>query len=58
MKCPMCDGSGVNGGVHYVTHDMALDACEPDMEGMEIEDYEQCEMCCGTGEIEDDGGEE
>lgn len=29
------------GGIHYVSHDMALDACEPEMEGMMIEEEPQ-----------------
>jgi len=32
--CP----EAVGGGVHYVTHDMALDACAPEMEGMRIDE--------------------
>jgi hypothetical protein len=47
--CPNCnnEGSYMTGGIHYVTRDMALDACEPDMEGMPIDQTEhiQCEFC-------------
>jgi len=46
---PDCNNQGeyMTGGIHYVTREMALDACEPSMEGMEIEDFEhvQCEFC-------------
>lgn len=48
VACPACGGSGVcvTGGVEYVTRDMALDACEPAMEGMPIyQDTVECEYC-------------
>lgn len=40
--CERCGGSGAIQeciGVHYVTADMAMDACEPSMEGMPIEEF-------------------
>lgn len=47
--CLNCNNEGVytTGGISYVTRDMALDACEPSMEGMPIEQFEhvQCEFC-------------
>ena len=47
--CPNCNNEGgyMTGGIHYVTRDMALDACEPEMEGMAIDNIEhvQCEFC-------------
>ena len=47
--CSDCNNKGgyMTGGIHYVTRDMASDACEPEMEGMAIEDFEhvQCEFC-------------
>ena len=50
-QCPACEGAGhVPLGVHYVTHDMAIDAGEPDMEGEVYEtEYGACEQCEGTG---------
>lgn len=50
-KCPECDGSGaipVRMGEHFVTHEMALDAGEPAMEGqsMGVEwGAQQCQWC-------------
>jgi len=46
-KCTACNGTGgIGGGIHYVTRDMASDACEPSMEGQEIiEDPIECEYC-------------
>ena len=49
--CPNCDGSGskpVPLGEHFVSHEMAMDACDPSMEGasMGIEwGQEQCQWC-------------
>ena len=70
IECPECEGQGGTRAeeiVGYVTHDMALDACEPSMEGMPIYDWVdyECERCGGTGKIEQsdlaridkDGGE-
>ena len=56
--CPNCDNSGFTvvqvGCKQYVTRDMAMDACEPSMEGMEIGDdefeQEQCQWCYETPE--------
>lgn len=46
--CPECGGSGgVLGG--YVTRDMAMDAGEPDMEGMPVPT--PCPTCDGHGNI-------
>jgi len=50
-KCPNCDGSGSKSvplGERFVSHEMAMDACEPSMEGasMGIEwGQEQCQWC-------------
>ena len=41
--------------VEASTYDMALDACEPSMEGMSCGiEYGACQECCGMGEIEDE----
>lgn len=34
--------------MHHVTHDMALDAGEPGMEGMPMPENVPCAMCGGT----------
>lgn len=49
--CPACGGSGqIPLGEHFVTRNMALDACEPAMEGMSCGiEYGPCEECDGTG---------
>lgn len=48
-QCGACGGSGsVLYG--YVTRDMALDACEPSMEGMPLEG--RCPRCYGGVEVE------
>lgn len=51
--CPLCGGAGV---VHvcdeYITHDMALDAGDPDMEGMLWQEvYDECPLCLGEGTL-------
>ena len=56
IECPECGGQGgtrVKELVGYVTHDMALDACEPSMEGMPMYDWVdyECPRCGGTGKI-------
>ncbi len=43
--CEVCGGSGVIGRTAIVTHDMATDAGEPEMEGMPIPDQEECPHC-------------
>jgi len=67
--CPACrrpcKGCGGNGEVygereimHYVTHEMALDAGEPTMEGMPMPERAQttdiCTHCNGTGQEPED----
>lgn len=52
-KCPNCDGSGAipvqTSHRQYVTREMALDACCPEMEGSLYSDdewdYEPCQWC-------------
>lgn len=46
-ECTVCGGSGGKIlGEHFVTHDMALDAGEPAMEGQSMGvESEQCEYC-------------
>lgn len=53
VQCPDCEGQGmVNGDEEFVTHDMALDACEPLMEGMSLGIIlEPCPTCGGGGVI-------
>ncbi len=48
-ECDLCEGQGrVPIGEHYVTRDMALDAGEPQMEGMSLGvEYGPCPRCCG-----------
>ena len=59
-SCEPCSGTGgIGGGIHIVTREMAMDACDPDAEGMEIEEPgTECEYCgrpiaairaCGEG---------
>ncbi len=45
--CPNCDGSGgFPIGAHHVTHEMAMDAGEPSMEGQIAQiEYAQCQWC-------------
>ncbi|MFW9958792.1 MAG: hypothetical protein ACFFCT_12035 [Candidatus Odinarchaeota archaeon] len=43
----------VGGGIHIVTREMALDACEPEMEGMQWEQEPEWHMCgCCEGDWE------
>lgn len=48
-RCPNCDGGGAiqTGQRQLVTHDMALDAGCPEMEGSLYSDdeWEQCQWC-------------
>jgi len=51
IDCPVCEGDGrIAIGENFVSHDMAIDAGEPSMEGrsMGIE-YAKCEACHGEG---------
>ena len=51
IDCPVCEGDGrIAIGENFVSHDMAIDAGEPSMEGrsMGIE-YAKCEACYGKG---------
>ena len=52
-QCPNCEGSGRTAlGEHFVSHEMALDACEPEMEGMSMGiEYGACSECNGDGWI-------
>lgn len=47
--CERCGGSGAIEWVEYVTHDMATDAGEPDMEGMPMPYSTECPDCGGSG---------
>jgi len=51
IQCPNCEGQGYFIHTRYVTRDMAMDACEPEMEGMPIPDRTQCQRCNGDGWI-------
>jgi len=46
-QCPVCQGQGGWAVVNYVTADMASDAGEPEMVGMPMDDYVQCDVCVG-----------
>lgn len=58
-KCPNCDGSGSiparTSCRQYVTHDMAMDACCPEIEGSLYSDDEwevaQCQWCYEKNKI-------
>ena len=51
VQCAVCEGSGrIPIGEHFVTRDMAMDACEPSMEGMSMGiEYGPCPNCNGDG---------
>ena len=53
-QCSYCEGKGqIPIGEHFVTHDMALDACEPSMEGMSYGiEWGTCPECQGGGLLE------
>ena len=53
VPCPYCKGAGTITVIHHVTREMALDACDPLLEGMEIVDSTPCSRCGGTGAIEE-----
>ena len=58
MECPDCSGPGVVyvQFTENVTHEMALDAGYPEMEGMEWDfgyGWVDCEKCGGTGKVDD-----
>ena len=50
--CEACNGEGqVAIGEHYVTRDMAIDACDRSLEGMfHSFSYGPCDECGGRGE--------
>lgn len=53
IQCQACEGTGrVALGEHFVTREMALDACEPGMEGMSMGiEWGPCKACSGDGVI-------
>ena len=53
-QCPDCQGQGIIPiGDHYVTHDMAIDAGMPELEGSyHSTEYEDCKRCGKTGAID------
>lgn len=52
VACPAaCDNGHVVVGVDYVTRDMALDACDPALEGEPIPVLGPCLVCGGDGWI-------
>lgn len=53
--CPACDGQGSWTETHYVTREMASDACAPDMEGMPMKKKVRCHNCGGSGQVEEHG---
>jgi hypothetical protein len=55
--CPDCQGEGrIPIGEHFVTRDMAIDAGEPNMEGMSMGiEWGTCSRCQGGGLLDDDG---
>jgi len=55
--CPDCQGEGrIPLGENYVTHDMAIDAGCPEMEGSSCGiEYGQCPRCQGGGLLEPEG---
>lgn len=53
-RCSYCGGDGYLRWVEYITHDMALDAGEPTMEGQEVQCDQPCPSCNGSGELEAD----
>ena len=57
VQCLNCKGTGkIALGEHFVSHEMALDACEPEMEGMSMGiEYGKCPECAGDGWIEQCG---
>ena len=67
MECQNCKGGAIPLGEHFVTPDMASDACMPEIVGasMGIEwgqcpccygDYQECENCA-RAVAADEGGE-
>lgn len=57
-QCKECGGMGIvyyEGVIGYITHDMAMDACDPSLEGQEIIGplSDPCPKCNGTGIIND-----
>lgn len=53
IQCAVCEGTGrVEAGRHIVTRDMAIDAGEPSMEGMDFgPEWMACPCCSGDGQI-------
>ena len=53
IQCPTCEGEGrIPLGEHFVSREMAQDACEPAMEGMSMGvEFGPCPDCSGMGLI-------
>jgi DnaJ-class molecular chaperone len=49
--CPKCDGKGYFKVPYEFTHDMAVDAGIPELEGQIDEVREKCQACGGDGWI-------
>jgi DnaJ-class molecular chaperone len=60
MICHNCGGVGEvywTDIVGYITHDMAMDACDMNYEGQPMygEVHSECPVCNGTGHVYEDG---
>jgi len=54
IRCPHCGGDGEVPGMEYVSHDMAIDAGEPELEGQQMEYMYPCPTCGGSGAVQED----
>lgn len=51
VECPKCEGRGEIIILRSISHEMAIDAGEPEMEGQPIGEALQCDLCDGEGEV-------
>lgn len=50
-ECPKCEGRGEIIILRSVSHEMAIDAGEPNMEGQPIGEALGCDLCDSSGQV-------
>ena len=53
VMCPKCYGAGDIVILRSVSHEMAIDAGEPEMEGQPIEETVTCDLCDGAAKVKE-----
>ena len=50
VECPKCEGQGQIIILHSISHEMAIDAGEPEMEGQPTAETLRCDLCDSSGQ--------